>query len=137
MGVSEPPMVSSDVLQKLIAFGISIMIVVSFFSSLSGQILLSQESLKGDSLANAMSTVSMHNMTEISITWDKSRFISATSEGVLIMKYLSGSASISPYPAVFDFAGSVKDGNFKYLEGLKVSNFTFINDVGDRGAFLQ
>ena len=137
MGISELPMVTSDILQKLIAFGISIIIVESYFSSLSGQILLSQESLKGDSLANAMSTVSMHDMTEISITWDKSRFISATSEGVLIMKYLSGSASISPYPAVFDFAGSVKEGNFNYLEGFGVSNFTFINDGGERGAFLH
>ncbi|MBR9680589.1 MAG: hypothetical protein GOU98_02070 [Candidatus Altiarchaeota archaeon] len=138
MGVAELPLVASDIIQKLIVFGITILITESYFTSLSSSILLSQEAVKGDSLANAMSTISMHESTNVSITWDGSAFVAGVSDGALLMIYSTRGGSVSPYPAVYAFPGSVAIGDkgFEYYGEVGALNFSFSNNFNERSVIV-
>ncbi|MBR9689990.1 MAG: hypothetical protein GOV01_03790 [Candidatus Altiarchaeota archaeon] len=128
MGIQENVMAYWTIIPAVVSFTVLMSVAVNFFSSMSASQLMMDRAVKTDMIASSMSFLSIHNDSEISITWDYTPFILGIDEGYLMMLIPTGDAPVSPYPETVPITGSVERDGVNFFLGYEIGEFHFVSN---------
>lgn len=118
-------MASWKVLPSSLKFVTLVTLGSAFFMKMSSLGMIEHRSVKSDVIASSMSFLSMHNHSEVTMTWDLTPFVFSIPEGALLVMFQPDKGTISPYPLTIPPENSTECEGLPCFKGRKVEKFYF------------